>query len=446
MAECMAPWGDGQLRLVLPDHWTVEQVACPAVQPAAPDWPERLAVSLARPEGIEPLADVLRQIGPEGRVVLVVEDITRHSPLPAILAVIGRELDHAGMAPERTEVLFATGMHPAMSAEQAREKIGPFVDRFAWRCNDASAPDSHVGVGAVPLPRGKGQLSIAVDRRCVEADLRIVVSGVTPHLQAGFGGGAKMFVPGCASLATISRLHMAGLTRGHRQRVGATVADNPMRQLIDAAGELLDAAGGRTFAVQYLLDDADLPSAIVSGDLQRGQRMLAKQCAAAAGVVVEAPADILITNAAPRDHDLWQSFKCIANTHWAVRPNGVVIVLARCPAGMNMPTVRWPLSSAWTRRLIRWVGINGIVSMARRFLPGVNPEAHFFIQLAVEAIHRNPIFMYAPEILARGEKFPALAFHGDLAELFAAADKALGPGSRRVILFSAGGASYPVLR
>jgi len=446
MAQYTVDWGDGELPLSLPDHWTVSAVAEPKVPAAAADWADRLAALLTRPEGTAPLPAMLREIGPHGRIVLVVEDATRHSPLADILAVVVRELDHAQITDDQVEILFATGMHPAMNLGQVREKVGPFADRFAWRCNNASDLTTYMLAGEVLLPRGGGVLPLLIDRRCLLADLRIVITAVTPHLQAGFGGGAKMLVPGCAALETISRLHLAGLPwPAGSPMVGVEGHVNPMRRMIDAAGEVIEGRHGRTFAVQYVLDAADRPSTIAAGNLRLGQQMLAKQCAAASGIVIDTPADILITNAWPRDYDMWQAFKCIANTREAVRPNGVICVLARCPAGLNMGSVRWPLSPTWTRRLVRWVGVKGIVSMARRLTPGVNPEAHFFIQLAAETLYRNPILMYAPEVVRRGQRFPGLPLYGDLDAKFADADRMLGEGSRRVILFPAGGASYPVL-
>ena len=446
MPDCTVPWGDGELLLPVPAHWTIVQTAKPQVMSAPANWGERLAVALNRPEGSQPLADLLGRLGRQGRILLVLEDITRHSPLTQILPIILRELSHAGVADEQVGVLFATGMHPSMTDQQVRAKIGELADRFACRCNDAADRSAHVHVGDVAVPAGRGTLAISVDRRLVEADLRIVVSAVTPHLQAGFGGGAKMFVPGCASLETISTVHFIGLPRRPGQpMVGVPPPDNAMRQMIDAAGGLIDSGGGETFAVQYLLDENDLPSSVAVGDLRRGQQMLAKQCATAAGIVMASPADVLITSSWPRDYDLWQCFKCIANTHGAVRENGVIVVLARCPAGANMGRIRWPLSPRWTRQLIRMMGVKGIVSMARRLMPGVNAEAHFFIQLATETLHRNPILMYAPEIVRRGQNFPGLPLYDDLGAVFQAADALLGEGSRRVAVFPAGGVTYPVI-
>jgi lactate racemase len=446
MADLSVPWGTGELALPIPDHWSVVQTARPQVPSATADWPDRLSASLLRPDGAPPLPEVLRGLAPQGKVLLVIEDLTRHSPLQEILPMILREVAHAGIADDRISLLVATGMHPQMTAEQMQSKIGLLADRFAWHCNDAADEDSHVRVGEVPLPQGNGVLPITVDRRLVEAELRIVVSSVSPHLQAGFGGGTKMFVPGCAGLETISQLHLLGLPRDGGPLVGVSPPDNPMRGMIDAAGALVDQAGGRTFAVQYLLDGRDLPYSVAAGDIALGQQMLAKQCAAASGIVMESQADIVIVNANPRDYDLWQSFKCIANTHFAARKGGVIVVLARCPGGMNMPRVRWPFSPKWTRRLIRTIGVKALVSLVRRLLPGVNPEAHFFIQIATATVHRNSILMYAPEIIKRGERFPGLPLYDDLAAVFRAADEALGEGNRRVAVFPFGGVTYPVLR
>jgi len=447
MAPLSVPWGDGDLTLSLPDHWTLAQVARPSLPRAPADWPDRLAQSLNRPEGSDSLSAVLAALPSHGRIVLVLEDITRHSPLAQILPIVVRELDHAGIADGQVEILFATGMHPAMTAREVARKIGPLAERFAWRCNNAHDSGAHARVGEVLHCSGSRRVPIYVDRRLAEADLRIVVTAVTPHLQAGFGGGAKMFVPGCAALETISRVHLTGLLSPQAApAVGTEAGANPMRRMIDAAGDLVDRAGGRTFAVQYILGVDDLPAAMASGDLRLGQQMLAKQCAAAMGIVVDAPADIVITNAWPRDYDMWQAFKCIANTAAAVRPNGVICALAHCPAGLNMGRIRWPLSPHWTRRLIRMIGVQGIVSMLRRLRPGTHGEAHFFIQLAIQTIYRNPVLLHAPELTRRGESFPGLPLYDTPEALFDAADARLGAkGSRRVIVFTAGGTSYPVL-
>jgi hypothetical protein len=227
--------------------------------------------------------------------------------------------------------------------------------------------------------------------------------------------------------------------------VGLAGEDNPMRRFIDDAGRAVDAFAGRTFAVQYVLDAANRPSYVAAGEALPAQQMLAKQCAVACGVVVPQAADVLITNAHPRDVDLWQCFKCIPNTLWAARPNGVIVVLARCPAGakgMTLPAVT--PSARWVRRALRWAGPEGLAALLMRLFPMLSSDAAFFVRLAARALHRNPILMVSPALHAAGVRFWGLEIYATADEAVAAADALLGGGPQNVIVFPAGGVTYPV--
>jgi nickel-dependent lactate racemase len=457
MAEISIPWGEGQWPIPLPADWEVQQVARPAVPPASRDWPERLAGALSRPEGTSPLAELLAA-EPAPRVTLIVEDVTRHSPLPQILQVIWRELDHARIPRENVEVFFATGMHPAMTAEQAAGKLGDdLAGRVRWRSNPWSRPEAYVNLGR--LQDGSAEIDLWLDRGVAAADLRIVVSAVSPHLQAGFGGGAKMLLPGCARLDSIRQLHLAGLPRRAQQMVGRPASGNRMRRLIDAAGRLVDAGGGKTFAVQYVQDSAGRLASIAAGDLAACQRMLAKQSAAGNGVLIEAPADVIVTSSYPRDADLWQSFKAIANTCWAARDNGEVICLSRCLEGMNMPAIKFRLSGAMLRRVVRTVGSGPLSGLLTRAAGSLAADAAFFVRMALQVLERTHVTLVSPALVEAGHSLPGLDLTADPAEAVAAADRRLnaarkrnGSGSggagraKRVIVFPHGGVSYPILR
>ena len=439
MPDVSVPWGPSEYRLGLPEHWTIAQVATSSLRPAAGDWKEALARCLDQPATGLPLGRLL-SARRDGRIVLVVEDLTRHSPLADILAILRREIEHAGIAPERLEFVFATGMHPPLTAAEAAGKLGPAAEGIARRCNPWRDKRAYVSVGRVE------GVDVQIDRGVADADLRILVSSVSPHLQAGFGGGYKMLVPGCASLATIRQLHRQGAGRGLRAWVGTDGEANPMRKVIDGAGALADGRKGTSFSLQYVLDDRDLPTLMAAGEPMPTQQMLAKQCAVACGVVMNQPADVLITNAHPRDFDLWQCFKSIPNTMWAARPNGVVICLARCPAGVNgMTFPRVPMGQTWVRRLLRWFGPDALAGLAVRVLPRLAGEAAFFVRFAARAVHRNPILLVSPALHEAGVRFPGLEIFGDAESAVAAAQRLLGPGPQRVVVFPSGGATYPVL-
>ena len=438
MTDLSVPWGDGPLEFSLPEDWELVQTANSTLRAAPEDWPDRLAMALNQPEAGLPLSRLLAARR-GGNIVLVVEDLTRHSPLPQILSILLREIRHAEIQDSQIEIIFATGMHPPLTPEEADRKLGPEVASIRRRCNACRDPAASVKIGSV------GSVPVRIDRAVAAADLRIVVSSVSPHLQAGFGGGYKMILLGCASAETIRGLHRQGIGRSLRQQVGTDVLKNPMRMAIDSGGAMLEQAGGATFSVQYLLDDRELPCAIATGEVLPAHRMLAKQAAVFCGVIVPSPSDVLIANAHPRDFDLWQSFKCIANTLWAAREGGVVICLTRCPGGINnVKPMRWPLSPKATRTILRVLGPQNLAQLVMRLVPRMAGDAAFFVRIASGALHRNPILMVCPELARQGAVFPGMPIFPDVPQAFAAATKILGPGRQRVTLFPSGGITYPI--
>ncbi|OPX24822.1 MAG: hypothetical protein B1H04_01360 [Planctomycetales bacterium 4484_123] len=444
MPTVTVPWGQETFSLELPRDWTVQQTAQPQAPPASEDWPDVLARALNRPEGTPPLEELLAERR-HGRVAIIVEDLTRHSPLESILRVVLRELAHARIGPENVELVFATGMHPPMSADQAASKVGrELATSFPWRCNPWRDRDAHAYLGEVR--DGAGSVEVWVDRGVASADLRILIGSVSPHLQAGFGGGYKLLVPGCAHLQTIRQLHLSGVPRRAIQQVGQPPGANRMRRLIDAAGSAVDARAGVSFGIQYLLDASDRPAAIAAGDVAACHRMLVKKCAAAYGVLIDAPADVVIANAHPRDHDLWQSFKAIAHACWALRDNGVLICLARCPGQANMPTRSLPLPPLWVRRGIRLLGADTLASLLTRLVPALAGDAAFFVRLALRILQRHTVLMVSPALVQGGVKLAGLPLYSDPADAVAVADKLLPPGPKRVTVFPAGGVTYPIRR
>ena len=104
----------------------------------------------------------------------------------------------AGIPLDGITILVATGLHRPNEGEELAELVGdPWVlanvrveNHFAR--NDAD----HVDLGRTAT-RGT---PVELDRRFVEADLRIATGLVEPHFMAGWSGGRKVIAPGVAGI------------------------------------------------------------------------------------------------------------------------------------------------------------------------------------------------------------------------------------------------------
>ena len=434
------PWGADQLDLRMPPDWPVFQANPAAFDP--PDLPlaEMVAASLAQPVGLPPLRQIARDLArqPASRIAIVVDDNTRHTPAADVLPVV---LDHLGagsaIPDDRIEIHFAGGMHTPMAREQMAEKIGaPLLARFACHNNPARDPVQYRYLG-----RSRHNTPVYVSTRVADANLRILIGSVSAHLQAGFAGGYKLLFPGMASVATIKKLHLRG-TETFRQLIGLPAERNPMRQEIDRLGEFLD---GVTFNVQLLLDAANRPLAAAAGEPVASQRRVAEQAARRFGVAIPGQADLLVANSFPREYDLWQCFKCIANTLFAARDGGVIVALMKADKGangMNLP--KWTVSRGVIRWLLRIVGSNGLISLLGRLVPQVNDEAKFFARFCMGTIRRNDVLIYSPTLAAEGVRFPGLEIYDNLDRVWVRAGQLLGSSRPRVTVFGNGGVCYPL--
>ena len=99
------------------------------------------------------------------------------------------------------------GRQHAVDAEAMRRRLGDSI-AAGYRCFSPPVDDLSAYVDLGPTPQG---VPVRVFRPVAEADLRILVGSVLPHLQAGFGGGYKLIFPGTSHRTTLGALHRQGL-------------------------------------------------------------------------------------------------------------------------------------------------------------------------------------------------------------------------------------------
>jgi len=189
-----AAWyGDFDLDLPLPASWDVV-VHWPATPPPISD----LAIGdrLAQPIGQPRLSELA---GGRRGVCIVVDDLTRPTPVAEILPHVLLELAAAGVPDSGITIVVGSGTHGPAKADIERKIGGDARGRFRVIQHDDRGDCVRVGTTSFGSP-------VVANRSVVESDLVVGIGGIYPQHTVGFGGGAKI-VLGILGRPSIERLH-----------------------------------------------------------------------------------------------------------------------------------------------------------------------------------------------------------------------------------------------
>src|SRR5262245_59176758 len=171
----------------------------------------------------QPIGTAALSVLARGRqnAVVVISDKTRPVPNGIVLPPILRVLEAAGIAPERIEIVAATGLHRSNTRGAVTETTAAaIVAHYRFRNPVARDADALVHLGRTT--RGT---EIWLDRGFMDADLKIVTGLIEPHLMAGYSGGRKAVAPGLAGVDTMRSAHGPVMLEDH---VGPGIIDgNP---------------------------------------------------------------------------------------------------------------------------------------------------------------------------------------------------------------------------
>ena len=222
-----------------PDVTTVVE---PQFQPAAADPAAALRAALREPVSGPPLRELVR---PGQTVAISICDGTRAQPRHLMIPAVLEELD--GIV--RLERRRAPGRDRHPPGQQRRRTAGDARRRGVRAASGSStmtprAADSLAFAGV----HGNG-VPVWLNRRWLEADVRITTGFVEPHFFAGFSGGPKLVAPGLAGLDTVLVLHDAARI-GHPRATWGVTDGNPVHDDVRA----IAAATGVTFALDVILN------------------------------------------------------------------------------------------------------------------------------------------------------------------------------------------------
>ena len=277
------PWGaNARLPLDMPPEWDIVGSMEPNERPPVSDPDAATREALAQPIGMQPLREVARSAK---TVAIVVDDISRPTPVHLMMPGIVAELTAGGVPETAITVVTALGTHRPMTSEEIGQKIGPeWEKRLRWENHDYADPARNKRLGTTS--RGT---PVYVNATVASADLVLLVGLIEPHLIASFGGGYKNLIPGVAGAQTIAATHTLNLTRETFNMAGRPIESNPMRLDLEEGGKML---GKPVFIVNAILDTSIRIVRVVTGDPIAAHREGARTSAEMCGVAIPQMADL----------------------------------------------------------------------------------------------------------------------------------------------------------
>jgi len=309
--------GELEERLDFPADWDVQVHEMRGAHASRLSETE-LSTRLANPLGARPLRELAAG---KRRVVITFDDLTRPTPASAVTPWILRELAAAGVAEDNILFLAAFGTHRAMTQAEVQLKLGHrAANGFAWTNHNVF--ENHKELGVTRFGN-----HIKLNQTFLAADLKICISGVKAHEQAGVSGGAKAVLPGVASLDTIEYNHQRILP-GTKTAGTFKVFKNEMRlDMIEAARR-----AGVDFTVQLLIDSRRRPVAAYAGDLVEAHHAAARFAANHYATPPAGHPDVIVANAYPVNN---QAFRARWWIDRSLAPGGTGVLIIQHPLGLD---------------------------------------------------------------------------------------------------------------
>jgi nickel-dependent lactate racemase len=266
---------------------------------------------------------------------ILICDITRPVPNHLFLRPLIEGMLAAGMPRERITVLVATGLHRPNEGAELAEVVGdPWVlDTVKVENHFARDAAAHVDLGVTSGRR----TPVKLDRRFVEAEVRIATGLVEPHFMAGYSGGRKVIAPGVAHEDTIRTFHSARFMEDPAA-IQCNLAGNPLHEEQLEIVRML----GDVYALNTVIDeDRDLVH-VNFGEVIASHLAAVAFVAESARVPVGRRFSTIVTSAAghPLDKTYYQTVKGMVTPLDILEPGGTLIVASACSEGFGSPEFR----------------------------------------------------------------------------------------------------------
>ncbi len=312
-------YGSGHLPIEVPDDRTT------VIEPTHIDGlaDEKMAVldALQNPLGSQPL---LERIPADTKICIAFTDLTRATPNDRIIPWL---LEHLGEPNDNITLLNQLGTHRPNTREELETMLTPeVVANYRVLNHEPENPEALVQVGTT----ADGTPAL-INRHIVDADLRIITGFIEPHFFAGFSGGVKGIMPGCAGLETVMSNHGAKNIGDPQATFGITEGNPLWEELRNIALKT-----GPSFVLNVTLNEQRDITNVFAGDIIEAHKNGCAFVKNSAMQRVEQPFDIVVTTNSgyPLDLNLYQGVKGMSAGARVLKKGGTLILAAECREGV----------------------------------------------------------------------------------------------------------------
>jgi lactate racemase len=382
--------------------------------------------ALEKPMGTPSLRDM---VGKAGRIAVIVDDVTRPTPVREILDVLLARLLEAGTPPENVSIVIACGTHVAMEKSVLEARLGSrtvasyeVVQHNAWQDD------------LVPFEIPEDGRVVMVNPHVARAEVKIGISSILPHPMAGYGGGPKIVMPGVCGIDFIMGHHMKHTVHPN-SRAGQT-AGNPFHEACMRIAKLI----GLNLSINCVYDQQGRLANIIAGSLEDAFSAAIKACYQRLGFRWAERVDVSLASSYPHSHGI-QFYKGLGTPDTITKARGAILLLAP----MTSPIPEEFINAF--RKVKEGSGpdpaayVTSIMSQGRPFL--TDQSAEFNMAMSV-AIRRPPIRTILVSPMISRETATILGFEHAVTVEEGLRVLAESYPEARVAIFPSGGLTIPI--
>jgi len=266
---------------------------------------------------------------------------------------------------------------------------------------------------------------VRLDRRFVEAELRIATGLVEPHFMAGYSGGRKVIAPGVAHAETITTFHNHRFM-SHPRAANCVLEGNPLHEEQLAIVDML----GGALALNTVIDDRRRLSFVNFGEVVESHLRAVEHVRRYAEVRVGQRFQTVLTSAAgyPLDKTYYQTVKGMVGPVDILADGGDLVIASECSEGIGSAEY------ADSQRRFIEQGLEG-------FLEAISAKEHADIdewqtQMQTKPQRKARITLYAGGLSEADRALTGVAFTDSLEE--AVAESIARHGDQRVAVVPEG--------